>query len=689
MRVIIACGAMEFGPKTPEVSSLGGSETAALMLAKALAVNGHQVDMFCNLPAPGRSDHFPDGNTEEGVTYHELKHYGDFVLKTEHDLTIAVRNPQFLAVVCKSKKKVLWAHDIFTKRGMGNVLGEMGFCFDEIWAVSEWHRQQIHEATDYPLSHIVALRNGIVKYPEHAPVLREPNKLIYAARPERGLDNLIMPGGVMDNLPEYTLHVFMYEHYPEHMKNYYTAIMKRMKEMPNVEFHGGVPNRVLRDQIASAEAYIYPTQFEETSCCLARECIEQRTPFLTTRIGALPETLENCGLYFEDWLKDKSRPEPKKGTPEWCAEFAQFFRETLDLFPYFFTIRSMETRTDLYWDGVAKMVEDHAAPKFATEQTCGAAIIAYNNEDTILRCLNSLVGNVDAIQIALCDQNMDHTQDIITQFTEAHPEIDVRVKSVPLIEPYKFGFDDARKASVEGLETDWILWIDTDEYLVGSLRKYLRNNHLQSYLISQHHFTVEPRGSAPQIDRPARLFRRSENFQCHGHIHEHFECPEGGPGRGYLLHDVDIGHTGYVNEDVRKSRFRRNWPFLEWEMKDGSGRKLNKFLWLRDIIHRMRITASDGKNKEAYELAEEAVSYYNANYEAMAAFGPGIFQALQYVAEAKTLLGKGAPMRITVQLEDGRNAVLEGKFEEFDEVARVLKQIIEPELKDRGSKYYG
>jgi hypothetical protein len=51
MQIIIACGSMPFGPNTPSCKSLGGSETAALMLAKALGARGHDVAMFCNLPA--------------------------------------------------------------------------------------------------------------------------------------------------------------------------------------------------------------------------------------------------------------------------------------------------------------------------------------------------------------------------------------------------------------------------------------------------------------------------------------------------------------------------------------------------------------------------------------------------------------------------------------------------------------
>ena len=673
---------MPFGPHTPSMRSLGGSETAALELSKALGRKGHDVHLFCNLPQSG-PDAWPDGQALDGVTYHVLQGYGRYVNAVEHDLTISVRDPQFVVFECKSKKKVLWAHDIFTKRGMQKALEQMSWTFDEIWAVSEWHRQQIHEATGYPLDHIVALRNGCVEYDDIEQGLRGHNNLIYAARPERGLDNLIKPGGVMDNLPEYKLTVCMYEHFPEHMRDYYAMIFNRMKGMSNVEFAGGKPNHELRQMIAASAAYIYPTQFEETSCILARECIEQCTPFLTTKVGALPETLGDCGIYFEDWLAKREIAEPERGSPEWCKEFANFFRETMqnkDVIAR--SLAAMTVRDDLYWDGVADMIKE---PTFK-RQTVGAAIIAMNNETTIRQTLDSLVGNVDEIHIAL-GPSTDRTQQVIIEFGNDHPEIPIAVIGAPKIEARKFGFDDARNLSAGGLNTDWILWIDTDEYLVGNIRKYLRNNDLQAYLIAQHHFTVEPRGGQTQIDRPARLFRNNIGFKARGHIHEHFELPEGGPGRAYLCHDVDIGHTGYKNEEVRKGRFDRNWPFLQWEHEEKEQRKLNHFLWFRDIVHRMRWAASHGEPHEAVKLAQEGEAYYDGHYEDMAAFGPGIFLALNYMKEVHSVLGKGIPMKVSIQLED-RQATFDGSFTSYEQMERVVAQMLKPEFADRASKYY-
>lgn len=689
MHIVLACGAMAFGPSTPRVRSLGGSETAALMLAQSLGERGHEVHMFCNLPPLGAPDYIAPGSADPdtGVVFHNVQEYGKYVNTVEHDLTIGVRDPQFMVFECKSKKKVLWAHDIFTKRGMGKMLSTMGFTFDEIWTVSEWHKKQVHEATDYPLENIVALRNGCVQYDDIETIDRSPKHIIYASRPERGLDNLIKPGGVMEHLPEFTLTVAMYEHFPEHMRGYYEQIFRRMKEMPNVEFIGGKSNHDLRQIIADSAGYIYPTQFEETSCILAREAIEQGTPFITTSVGALPETLGDCGIFFEDWLVANGISEPEKGSVGWCKLFANFFREAMASKKIIEQVQhNMAMRNDLYWDGVAEMVEQHAKPSMGGKHTIGAALIAYNNEDTILRCLNSLVNNVDEIHIALGPCS-DRTPSIIEEFATAHPAIHVNVIDAPKIEPYKFGFDDARNLSVSQLHTDWILWIDTDEYLVGSIRQYARCNFLQSYLISQHHFTVEPRGKPTQIDMPARLFRNGIGFKAKGHIHEHFECPEGGPGRAMLLPDVDIGHTGYVNEEVRKSRFDRNWPFLEWEHAEPEQRKLNHFLWFRDIIHRMRWSVKNRDQAGAMKLAAEAETYYNAHWEEMSAFGPGIFMALQYLAEAYQLLGKGIPVKVALAMDD-RQMSFEGAFTDYEQVERVMRQILAPEFKERTSRYY-
>jgi SAM-dependent methyltransferase/glycosyltransferase involved in cell wall biosynthesis len=1002
--VVIACGAMPFGPDTLKHKSLGGSETAALMLAKELAKRGHFVTLFCNLPEPGQPDHIGySGQGDDGVRYVHLNEYKEFAANTESDLTIIVRDPMLCTLLAQTKKKVLWMHDIATKRGMGRAFEQCAWAIDEVWTVSEWHRQQVHKVTGFPLNFIKAARNGIVKV-DTIDAPKSERQLIYAARPERGLDNLIMPGGIMDCLPEYTLKVCMYAHFPDHMRDYYNQITQRMKAMPNVEFLGPKPQAELRQIIRDSAAYIYPTQFEETSCILARECVEQQTPFLTTKAGALPETLGLCGVYFEDWLEAKGLVEPKPGTTGWAMLFAQFFREAMQ-HPDYLAHKSklMGSRTDLYWDEVAAWVEaqiepaqskwfsrawsliqdgdiipakaflknvyarvsdpyrptnpesalaakmiheldelypfilpptdgryisigdyyeriysskrdgetnelhfecdmtlglrynaiadqlrkmkpgqrvleygsgaghvlatlakhvpqhdytgieispsavacmnegaavngltnlrgycgstenlpenlpdemayggesdkpfdvvicsevlEHVAEPWSllteveglvkpggrviitvpygpweqgtfhdvkrwTERahiwhinkwmlrkmcpdkpnpalwggsigmasegrpygnvifsydadhvpclpvdplekalearprhTAAAAVIAYNNEDTIKRMLDSINHQVQFVQIAH-GPSTDATRAVIDKWAAEHPWTYVNVLDVPKIEAGKFGFDDARNASAEGLEKfcEWILWIDTDEYMSGDFRKFLRHNSLDSYIIPQHHFTCAPRGGETQIDRPARLVKAAAGFRAVGHIHEHFELPDGGPGRCWLLPDVDIGHTGYVNEDVRRDRFARNWPFLEWDHQEQESgkkppRKLHRFLWFRDQIHRMRFALQARNTQEGVALAKEAVKYYNEHWQEMMSFGPGMLMSLQYLSEANIVLNQGVEVKVMIQFDD-RSAPVAGRFNSYEQVQRLLEYMIKPEFTERSDKYY-
>lgn len=983
MDITIAANGMPFGPFTHKTKSLGGSETAAIMLAEALADAGHTVTVYSQL-----LDWVSGEVVRPGLRYCHVQEFPVHTMIHESDMSIIVRDPNLAGMPTISRKKVLWMHDIATKRAMGMAFEAMQWAIDEVWTVSEWHRQQVHTATGYPLSHIVALRNGIVKHDDvPASDFRAQRQLVYAARPERGLDNLIRPGGVMDFLPEYTLKVAMYDHFPEHMRGYYEGIFARMRQMQNVEYVGSLPNAELRQMIGSSEAYIYPTQFEETSCILARECIERGTPIFTTKTGALPETVGSSGVYFEDYLEECGYTEPDKGTQAWARLFAQFVRDGLNSPAVIQQMKLNQSfRDDLYWDGVAAMVEaraptnadkslfslaysmiedgavisaqtlldnevsyhfaidflkntireqyrflldehdpnylsmgDHYDAIYTTKQdkettellfrsdltqgdrfqavagrlaslpagsnilefgcgpghllgtlarcfpklnfygieispaavtclnegaeregltniraVCGgtelldldlgvvfdtpdvvfdaaicsevlehvispdtlifqlehvvkqggmlvltvpfgpwepdtfraagrfherahiwhftkralktmfqkkpnirmdvlahpqnqgfwmrtrgnyvvsytpdlepvnfdfddadvhnvrqtvaAAIIAYNNEDTILRCLKSIKDQVQVIQIAH-GPSADRTRAIIDEFAAAYPYVCVNVIDVPKIEPYAFGFDDARNASVAGLDeiVDWVLWIDTDEYLSGDFTPYLRGNCLDAYIIPQHHFTVEPRGTPSQIDRPARLFRTKRGYAAKGHIHEHFELPEGGPGRAYELPKVDIGHTGYVNEGVRRDRFHRNFAFLEWDHQDPKGRKLHHFLWFRDMIHQLRFAQEQGDLAGGQQIAKAAVAYYNEHWETMVSFGPGFAMSQQYLSEAHMYLGIGVPLRVDVTFQD-RQAQLQGQFTDFEQIERLFKFLVQPEMAERLGKYYG
>src|SRR6185369_12638327 len=100
---------MAFGPNTLQFKSLGGSETAALMMAKELAKKGHFITLFCNLPEQGQPDAIGySGIGDDGVRYVHLNEYKNFAESNETDLTIIVRDPTLCTILAQTKKKVLW-----------------------------------------------------------------------------------------------------------------------------------------------------------------------------------------------------------------------------------------------------------------------------------------------------------------------------------------------------------------------------------------------------------------------------------------------------------------------------------------------------------------------------------------------------------------------------------------------------
>ena len=62
--VMMLVPGLPFNGKTLETGSLGGSESAGLYMAKALARQGQHVKMFCNTDALDRD--------EEGVEYYPI-----------------------------------------------------------------------------------------------------------------------------------------------------------------------------------------------------------------------------------------------------------------------------------------------------------------------------------------------------------------------------------------------------------------------------------------------------------------------------------------------------------------------------------------------------------------------------------------------------------------------------------------
>jgi len=302
------CGGMPFDGNTINEKSLGGSETAAYYIAKELAEQGHNITLFTNHQNEGVFDgvrYAFAGDRSEDAPLGDRFHY--YASNTPADVLIIQRSPSAFKYSYPAKVKLLWVHDLGSKNQRPELHAGL-HQINGILTVSEYHKKQIVESWGINPDIVYPITNGIdltlYEEPDRAavldmhPVFSElDDKLVmlYSSRPERGLENLVSPDGIMHQLWEQGykdvhLIVCSYDNTTPQMESYYHQLWEACDVLPNVTNVGSLTKRNLAALQMYADLHIYPTAFKEVSCITAMECMAAGLPFLSTDAGALPET---------------------------------------------------------------------------------------------------------------------------------------------------------------------------------------------------------------------------------------------------------------------------------------------------------------------------------------------------------------------------------------------------------------
>ena len=296
-------------------------------------------------------------------------------------------------------------------------------------------------------------------------------------------------------------------------------------------------------------------------------------------------------------------------------------------------------------------------------------IVGQNSEDNLHWCLKSVEAIADEIIIADCGMS------------EESKRIALQYKAVKIVEgadPKVVGFDEARNMSLQRCTMDWVLWIDSDEKLIGveKLHKYLRNNIFSGYSIRQHHFACD---TSFKPDMPVRLFRNTPNkegemMKFFGSCHEHPEYSlNAGPGACIVLSDVHIAHVGYLIEDGRKKRFSRNYPLLQMSNEKYPDRLLNKYFTMRDnqLLCGYELQINGGQVTEAIrQRCNSTIELYRTHF-----LGKGIYlnaDALDYYSQACSMLGLGADINFCVSNGTGQPEMKMVRFANTEDLQKEL-----------------
>jgi glycosyltransferase involved in cell wall biosynthesis/tetratricopeptide (TPR) repeat protein len=283
-------------PTTPNAKGIGGSETAAIEMAREFQRLGYAVTVIGD--CPGREGIY------DSVRY---QHHAAFT-GADCDVFISSRRPDMCGPAIRARLKLLWVHDI----NVGPPSPQMErwlLEWDRILCLSQWHKRFFCES--YPTldpARVIVTRNGID--PERFRVEHpKTNRLIFSSSPNRGLDTLLHLFPVIrQHIPDAELHIYYgfdcWETFARQRGNQselaeiqrYKTMIADAEQRGGVKWHGRVSQRELADAFMRSKVWAYPTLFHETSCITAMEAQAAGCVPVATRVAALAETVKHGTL---------------------------------------------------------------------------------------------------------------------------------------------------------------------------------------------------------------------------------------------------------------------------------------------------------------------------------------------------------------------------------------------------------
>lgn len=278
-------------------TSLGGSESACLGLARGLQARGHDVHIFTTKLADDapKTDH-------AGVAWHPAASLAQWGVFKDWDVLIALRQPQFLQHA-PAKFRVLWSQDLMASDSMKQYVMSLAWAYDAVAYVSKYHQAQWETTTPELTGIGWATKNGhdaALAAEARTAAVKNPHQLIHISRPERGLAPLLrLWPQVRQAYPDATVAICRYSSmYDKDGWGQVCAAFDRDVAAMNaavggITYLGELGKPALYQAIANSAAMWYPgvSTFAETSCIAAIEAQACGTPFIGSFKGALPETV--------------------------------------------------------------------------------------------------------------------------------------------------------------------------------------------------------------------------------------------------------------------------------------------------------------------------------------------------------------------------------------------------------------
>lgn len=278
--VFMSQGNYKFSDGSLNGKGVGGAEQAFILLTRALAKQGHLVEVYNDPEKMG---------FQNGVYYHKVDEfrYSDYA-----DVFVCFRNPIRGIADVNAKVKLFWSCDQYT---VGHYDHNVIPFYDKIICISEFHKKYFlknYNTTHHQIE-VIGLGVNLPDYANKIPKVK--GKMIYCSVPHRGLDKLLeLFPLIKRQVPFASLYITSdYTLWGANPDN--EVFREQARYMKDVHFLGNIPRQELIKHQLESEVMAYPCVYDENFCISAAECIVAGAVPVTTKRGALPTTVGQDG----------------------------------------------------------------------------------------------------------------------------------------------------------------------------------------------------------------------------------------------------------------------------------------------------------------------------------------------------------------------------------------------------------
>jgi len=211
--------------------------------------------------------------------------------------------------ISTTKKNILWLHDTFDDPESQHLKDAKSLDrFEKLVFVSHYQQSTYNLGLGVPYDKGIVLQNAIVPFETHEKPEGKIN-LIYHTTPHRGLE-LLVP--VVEFLAKQGLdfHLDVYSSFGIYgwpaRDEPYLPLFERIKNHPNMTYHGWQPNSVIREALKKAHIYAYPSIWPETSGISVIEAMSAGCNVICPTLAALPETCANFAVQY-GWTENNNK----------------------------------------------------------------------------------------------------------------------------------------------------------------------------------------------------------------------------------------------------------------------------------------------------------------------------------------------------------------------------------------------